>query len=79
MDLLVVAWHPILVLRYSSPRWDLWELCSRQRDGDTSANERTIDGTDDDLNDCPICGASHYRRSQLHRCAQGLAHIWGIK
>ena len=25
MELLVVAWHPILVLRYSSPRWDLWE------------------------------------------------------
>ena len=24
-ELLVVAWHPILVSRYSSPRWDLWE------------------------------------------------------
>ena len=31
--------HPILELRY------------RQRDGDTSANERTNDGTDEDLND----------------------------
>ena len=48
---------------------------SRQCYGDTSANERTIDGTDDDLNDCSNGGASHYKRSQLHGCAQGLAHI----
>ena len=43
------------------------------------ANERTIDGTDDDLNDCSNGGASHYRKSQLHGRAQGLAHIRGIK
>ena len=53
----------------------VWSVDSRQCDGDTSANERTIDGTDDDLNDCSIGGASHYRRSQLHGRAQGLAHI----
>ena len=47
----------------------------RQRDDDTSADERTNDGTDDDLNDGANDGASVRRRSQLHACAQHVAHI----
>ena len=51
MTLPVVAMHPILELRCSSPKSHFWEGVLIVSVMATSANERTNDGTDDDLND----------------------------
>ena len=47
----------------------------RQRDGDTNANERTNDGTNNDIIDGSNDGASMLGRKQLHVFAHHVAHF----